>query len=274
MKYLLAGIVALSAFASVNAARAADMPVKAPSASSLPPATYNWSGFYAGFNAGYGWGAHDVDFTPANAGGLFFFTNGLDPGSISAKAAGGLVGGQIGYNWQWNRDWVAGLEADIDWAAINGHGSAGLPAIFGIGGGIINTAEQRLTSIGTVRGRLGYAVDNTLLFYATGGFAYGKTTLNTSAVGITVAGTSPCGPVGLCSAASSTQWAVGWTAGAGVEWALTSAWSLKGEYLYYDLGSRSQTLFDPADAPPPPTFNSAAAFRGNIVRVGLNYHFH
>jgi opacity protein-like surface antigen len=123
-------------------------------------------------------------------------------------------------------------------------------------------------TLGTVRARFGYVIDNAL-FYATGGLAYGSTSLQTSVIGV-----GRCGPVGVCATASSTQWMAGWTAGAGFEWAFASMGSLNAEYLYYDLGSRSQTQFDPADTFGAPYFSSSAAFRGDIVRVGLNYYLH
>jgi outer membrane immunogenic protein len=130
------------------------------------------------------------------------------------------------------------------------------------------SAQQKLTSLGTFRGRLGVAADR-VLFYATGGLAYGRTQLNTSVTTPTIG----CGPVGLCAASSSTQWQTGWTAGAGVEYAFAAGWSSKIEYLHYDLGIHTQGQFDPADTAPIPVFNSSATFRGDIVRGGINYRF-
>jgi outer membrane immunogenic protein len=131
-------------------------------------------------------------------------------------------------------------------------------------------AEQKLTALGTLRGRVGYAFDRVLL-YATGGLAYGRTELNTSITD--VVGGRWCGPAGLCAAASSSQWQTGWAAGAGLDWAFAPQWSLRGEYLHYDLGSRNQKQFDPQFNPafPVPVFNSSAAFRGDIVRAAVNF---
>jgi outer membrane immunogenic protein len=72
---------------------------------------------------------------------------------------------------------------------------------------------------------------------------------------------------------------VGWTAGGGVEWLFAPNWSVKVEYLHYDIGRVTYGL-SPLD-----NFNTAgmlftsgapvasARFNGNIVRAGLNYHF-
>jgi outer membrane immunogenic protein len=87
------------------------------------------------------------------------------------------------------------------------------------------------STIGTLRGRLGYAFDNTL-FYATGGLAYGHVKSFThifSAPNPELIGTED-------------SWKVGWTIGAGVEHMFAPNWSVKGEYLYYDLGNSNVNL--------------------------------
>ena len=266
MKKFAIASLALTALAAP--AFAADMPAKAPvyKAPMMAPA-YNWTGWYAGVNAGFGWQANNaVAFSPANANTVVFFTGGAVPGSVSTgNSGGGVFGGQIGYNWQWTPNWVAGVEADLDWAGLKGSGAVNTTAI-GFAS-FTTTAERKLTAFGSLRARFGYAFDSTLV-YATGGLAFGDTTLNTSIV-------SPfaCGPAGLCATASSSQWRAGWTAGGGVEWAFMQAWRVKAEYLYYDLGSRSQNQFDPLDGFPVPVFTSSAKFNGSIVRAGLNYRF-
>ncbi len=270
MRSKITGLCALAlSLGAMHTASAADMPAKAPvyKAPMMAPA-YNWSGWYAGVNAGFGWQTNDaVAFSPANAATVVYFTGGAVPGSVSTgNSGGGLFGGQIGYNWQWTPNWVAGIEADLDWAGLKGSGAVNTAA--GGFSAFTTTAERKLTAFGSLRARFGYAFDSTLL-YATGGLAFADTTLNTS-VNTPVTG---CGPAGVCATASSSQWRVGWTAGGGVEWAFMQAWRLKAEYLYYDLGSRSQNQFDPLDIPPAPVFTSSAKFSGSIVRAGLNYKF-
>ncbi|WP_369527787.1 outer membrane protein [Bradyrhizobium elkanii] len=121
---------------------------------------------------------------------------------------------------------------------------------------------------GTVRGRLGYAWDR-LFLYATGGAAYGK---------VDTHGTfSFAGPNGVAQttsvASGGTQW--GWTAGAGLEYALAPQWSFKTEYLYIDLGSRtllSSAINDVANG-----FTANAGMdvdtKFHTIKAGVNYRF-
>lgn len=99
---------------------AADMAVKAPPP---PPApVYSWTGFYVGLNAGYGWGEPSYNFDGDNGAGrewLFL----LNSTSGSFDTSGFVGGGQIGYNWQINQTWVAGLETDINYADVHGSNS-------------------------------------------------------------------------------------------------------------------------------------------------------
>ena len=142
-----------------------------------------------------------------------------------------------------------------------------------------------LDYVGTVRGRLGWLFTPTLLLYGTGGLAYGGVTLNTAtqvsntAFYISNWNVSPgFGGVNY----SNTQ--VGWTAGGGLEWMFWPNWSAKVEYLYYDLGSVTQSFALPITTTytyEGNQYNDAALFggqvrarlNGNIVRAGLNYHF-
>jgi outer membrane immunogenic protein len=135
--------------------------------------------------------------------------------------------------------------------------------------------------LGTLRGRLGFLVTPTFLVYGTGGLAYGKvqsTTQISQAYNQAVNGVA--GSWGSSSSYSETR--VGWTVGGGGEWKLAPKISLKGEYLYYDLGSVSYrgTLVDgfTANNPPPdPAFftnsvKSSFDANGHIARVGLNFY--
>jgi outer membrane immunogenic protein len=255
----VAGLTGTPAFA-------ADMAVKGPPAPPPVPA-FNWTGFYIGINGGGAWGNNNVaTFGPGNSAAVTYFTGEAVVSPIGSKPSGGLVGGQIGYNWQWVPQWVLGIETDLDWADIQNSGSFTTHAPgFAT---FITSAEQKLTAIGTVRARIGFVFADRALFYATGGLAYGDTKNNTSII-------TPgfCGPAGLCAAASSNEWRTGWTAGGGIEWAFGPPWTLKVEYLHYDLGSHSQNQFDPNDVPPIPVFTSTTTFRGDIVRAGINYKF-
>jgi outer membrane immunogenic protein len=177
---------------------------------------YNWTGLYAGINGGWGWGNSNFS-APFSTGGDF-------------DVDGGLVGGTLGYNWQVNQA-VFGIETDIAWSNINGSAPcAG------------TTCELRNRWLGTLRGRIGYAMDR-FMPYVTGGLAYGdvRTTF-----------------AGLESSATKA----GWTIGGGLEAALAGPWTAKIEYLYVDLGN--------VDTSSPAT---QAEFNSHIVRAGLNYRF-
>lgn len=257
-KLFLAGAV-LIALTAAPAARAADiaMPVKAP----VMTKVYDWTGFYLGVNAGYGWGGPGVAFdTP------FFLPAGATPTSLAANPHGFLGGVQAGYNYQAGR-MVYGIETDIDYAGIRSSDTAVLVpiAIY------TTTAEQKLDWFGTVRGRLGFLASDRLLMYATGGLAYGRGSAS-STHSVTLGGPPACLFFAGCGSGSTSGWRAGWTAGGGLEWAFADKWSAKGEYLYYDLGSLSYSYLD-SQPVPGLVYHASASFRGSIVRVGLNYKF-
>jgi outer membrane immunogenic protein len=279
-----AALIASSAIAVAQQPRVYRRPVAyAPVAS--------WTGFYAGVNGGYGWSQTEVDPIGTNlfcnpvGGGcpLAAAQVAAVPAVLGTNPKGGLVGGQVGYNYQFG-SWVAGLEADLDWTNIAGSGVAvvgpvaivvGIPqTVAGAG-----TADERLRYFGTVRGRLGYLIANPLLVYATGGLAYGQINSNTVVTNSLI---GPCGPACVFNpgAGSTTTTKAGWTVGGGLEYLLGSSWTVKAEYLYYNLGSTSYAV-GPLVSTFGPGFPAAtigvqantADFKGNIVRVGLNYKF-
>jgi outer membrane immunogenic protein len=221
LKLLKAGVATLALVAACAAAEAADMPIKAPYYKGPIRSVvsyYNWTGFYAGINAGYGFGTSD-----------------WSAAGVTVKPKGFLAGGTLGYNWQMG-SLVYGIEGDWDWADVKGSATCV----------VVLTCETKNTWLATARGRLGYAFDRWLP-YVTGGAAFGnvKATLD---------------PAGF--SASKTE--LGWTVGAGIEYAMFGNWTAKLEYLYVDLGS--------FDTGPAPLVNNVS-FKENIVRAGLNYKF-
>ncbi|GAB4066078.1 porin family protein [Ancylobacter sonchi] len=185
-------------------ASAADLAYRAPAAYAPPVPVFTWTGFYIGANAGYGWGSAD-------------FSDDTD----------GFLGGiQAGYNWQFaGSPLVVGIETDIQ--ATN-----------------IESPTFSLDYFGTVRARLGFAVDQ-FLIYGTGGFAYGRGDYELA---------------GLTNKQTNT----GWTIGAGGEYAFSPNWSVKAEYLYVDLGTETYaTVVGPLDV----------GTTANILRLGVNYKF-
>jgi outer membrane immunogenic protein len=180
-------------------------------------AVTTWSGFYGGLNVGHGWTADDS-------------TSLLSPSGI-------FGGGQAGYNWQGvlglGPQWVLGLEADLQ--------SSGISDSASFGG---DYAESSLNWFGTVRGRVGYAIDRTL-FYVTGGFAFGEVEGRVNDLKLT-----------------STQ--TGYALGGGVEYKFNPAWSVKGEYQYLNL--------DANDSVGPLGVSLGDRSEVHTLRLGVNYH--
>jgi outer membrane immunogenic protein len=238
------------------------LPVKAPP----PPPWYDWTGFYIGADGGYSWGRGSTTIT---APGIAAFSG-------TQNINGGLGGGQIGYNWQFNRIWVAGLEADIQ--GTGERGNAGLPTVVTTPAFAVlalpsttttGTISEKLPWFGTLRGRLGVEPANYWLLYVTGGLAYGEVDTSTSVTATTgFAGLPPIAVVTAGSSARNVQ--AGWTVGAGVEYAFLPRWSVKVEYLYVDLGTFTNTLTGTGAFP---TLASSTHFTDNIVRAGINFHF-
>jgi outer membrane immunogenic protein len=223
MKKVLLASACLFAFGAFASASAADLAARPYTKAPAPvAAVYNWTGFYLGIVGGGAW---------ENASG--------DP-----KMKGGFVGGTAGYNWQ-TGNVVFGVEADGTWADVSA--SVTGPTIVPGFGIVSTTLSSKTDAMGTVRGRIGWAVNN-VLFYGTGGYAWIDNKLTVSALGVSV---------------SDSKWHSGWTVGAGVEAFFAPQWSVKGEYLYRSLGG--ETYF--SGALPTGTLNF------HTVQVGVNYHF-
>ena len=285
MKRIIIGGLSVSALliaASLSSASAADMPLKAPPP---PPApVYNWTGAYIGVNIGGGWSDRNVSYSPNDPLAAVLFAppvNGAPP-ATSFKDSGVLGGLQLGYNWQFNPNWLVGLETDFDWSGMKGSASSS-GALVGINP-FANTVTERLDWFGTVRARLGYLPTNNLLTYITGGFAYGQIrTTGNYVSSVPVQGNFP--PFGFSCTAGTTCFSgtsgsstgTGWTVGAGFEYALWKNVTFKAEYLYVSLNSKSitETALTPFNGNPllssfNANFNNMAF---SVARAGFNYRF-
>ena len=181
------------------------------------PQRTRWDGFYLGINGGYGWSDNESFDT---------FAFDIDP-------EGGFGGGQIGFNVVTGR-LLLGAEADIQGADISDRSV--------VGGTSLTT---NIDYFGTVRGRLGFVSDRTLI-YGTAGYAWADVDATASAGGLSI---------------SADDTLSGYVVGGGVEYALTDQWSTKLEYQYIDLEDERLNATDKLDN----DFHT--------VRVGLNYRF-
>ncbi len=274
-----------SAFAADMAVKAVPVPVPAPA---------SWSGFYAGAEAGGGWGGETVASSPNDplAANLFGGALGLageQPlvNSFSLRQSGAVGGFEAGYNWQPGSNWLVGLETDFNFTSLNGQASGtsliqGPPAATFTQS--INT-QQSTDWYGTVRGRLGWLATPNLLLFGTGGFAYGRVvdsanyTFNGAPAVLPETGfgfSFSCVANAPCFTGTSSGIRTGWTAGGGAEWRLSDNWSAKIEYQFVDLGTETVRVTAGAIAVPgnaPSSFNTVFRNDFQVVRLGLNYHF-
>jgi outer membrane immunogenic protein len=281
-----AGAIALS-----GAAVAADLTRPPPPPAYLPPPPL-WTGFYLGINAGGTWSNSNAVNTTAFPGPCDITRTGclanfgatsaaLATFSVSRNNGAFIGGGQAGYNYQFGMSWVAGIEADIQGLARSAGNSTFTSSLVNpvLGESIAETAtvSRQVDWLGTLRGRLGFLASPTFLIYGTGGLAYGGVTANTNITQVVV-NDPTLAPYSSFGSLNNTR--VGWTAGGGVEWIFLPNWSVKAEYLYYDLGSVSYTLSPLVNlslisgtAVSTAFPRSSTRFNGNIVRAGLNYQF-
>jgi outer membrane immunogenic protein len=206
------GLIALGMAPAFGADLAARPYTKAPAAIAIN----NWTGFYIGAMGGY---------AQENSSGI---------GTLS----GGFAGGTAGYNWQ-TGNLVLGVEADAAWADVGASVLGGLAGV-----------SDKIRDMGTVRGRIGYAFDQ-FLIYGTGGYAWADNRLTATALRVSL---------------SESQFHSGWTAGAGVEFMFAPKWSFKAEYLYRSF--ESQNYFTGVRGG-----FASGTLNLNSVQVGVNYHF-
>ena len=154
--------------------------------------------------------------------------------STSQNSAGALGGVTLGYNWQ-RGTVVVGVEGDWSWTGLKATSVTTLPPCCFFPA-VKTTAETRTDWLATLRGRIGMLAAPQTLLFVTGGLALGE--IKTS-VDVAPMGTSSCANNSLCAVGNASATRVGWTAGAGIEHAVAGNWTVKVEYLHYDLGSVS-----------------------------------
>jgi outer membrane immunogenic protein len=259
-----AKMAAMALLIAASRASAADLPVRAgPVPAYYPVATvYDWGGGYIGINGGYAFGQSQWGSDPLNPSGL--------SSTGDFRVSGGLVGATAGVSGQWGA-WVFGAEADFDWQGLNGTSNSAfctsLITSTAVGAGPAGlSCKTQSNWFLTVRARGGYAWDRVLL-YGTAG-----------AAGVNV-------QTSLTGLPTQTNPEFGWTAGAGVEVALTDYWTVKVEYLFVDIigtaacnhsyscGNDLPATMGATTTTPPLGANSSVKLNENIIRVGVNFKF-
>jgi outer membrane immunogenic protein len=166
---------------------------------------YDWTGFYLGAEGGYGWGR--------------MFSKSLDNGSTANPSMNGGAGGPFaGFNYQFANRIVLGIETEASFGNIEGDTDCPNKAFSCFG---------RVDWVGSTRARGGYAFDK-LLPYVTFGVAYGQATIGQS-------------PKGSNNESVKARTHVGWSPGAGFEFAVTRHFIARVAYAYYHLGNRRVT---------------------------------
>lgn len=197
------------------------------------PQVFRWTGFYAGIQAGYGWGNTDAVSTSLSSGLAQGFS----------YATSGAVGGvHAGYNWQ-TSNLVFGVETDLEASGVGGSG------IGTLGGGHITNIDW----LGSIRARAGLTTGDTL-FYLTGGFAYGGLAVDRSA------------GAGFTPFIGASDWQTGWTLGGGVEHAFTPNVTARIEYRYTDLGQITYSS-------PTANLTDTSDITQSAIRAGLSFRF-
>jgi len=265
---------------TAGASFAADWPLMGPQLyPSAPRMAVDWTGIYFGVNAGYGWaqGSSNTAFaggsstqisltTPSPLGpGGFFPAGATTPFGAtelggtglfsSSSPRGGIAGGQIGFNWQAGMV-VFGAELDAQWS-----GQSDTVSLICTPPKPGCTASEaiKIRSLTTGRARVGLAFD-WLMPYVTAGAALVNARDDLT---VNVGGVSALFPP-----LSGTT--LGWTAGAGVDVALSSNWSARLEYLHIRANGITSSVSIPGFIGNG-TAAETASYRDNIVRVGLNY---
>jgi outer membrane immunogenic protein len=252
-----------SALAAIGPAEAADM--SAPAYKAAPAPAFSWSGFYVGGTVGGGMAS-----LPVNDIDNFLEDTVAGPSLKSLGAVGGL---HAGYNWQLSPSFLFGLEGDFNWSSFKANDTTCFGDCVGRNTDDPLTASSKLDAFSTFRARFGLTSDHTLV-YVTAGPAWGH--INASE---TFLNCSTCtNPGAINSIASDSSFHMGVAIGGGVEYALTTNWILRGEYLHLDFANKD-TLWKDATGVPITGFDNVTTFRvrssatADIARLGISYKF-
>jgi outer membrane immunogenic protein len=254
----------------------------------------NWTGFYAGVNAGGDYnGVTRFDRTTGSAANnQTALTLGLRPTDYAVHTNGFTGGLQAGYNYQLGNNYgfggahfVVGAEADFDYTGIHQTDTLSNTTLYGPLDTLGTTPYTRVNQyhgdlryLGTVRGRAGVAFGNALI-YGTGGFAYGQADSRATFYG-------PNAPTTPFFTGDTNGVKPGYVYGGGVEYAVptgsflsrlnvahASAITLRAEYIRYDLGTETFAMPGVNGGATIGSYTARVRTDGNIVRAGINYKF-
>lgn len=197
-------LILTALLASTAAAPAADI-----SRPSLPASTFQLAGAYVGVTPGYAWGSADTFSTKGALGSLY-----------------------AGWGYQFG-SLYAGIETDFGWSNIKGSqdttGKIGTVPF-------AERIENKIDWLGTTRARIGYAMGSVML-YGTGGAAYGRVaSTTTTCMGCSSLNSS------FTDSVSQSDTRLGWSAGAGIEYAVTQNLAVRTEWIHYDLSKTKGDL--------------------------------
>ena len=220
--------IPIAALLGIGPLGAADLPLKK---TIVVAQAWSWTGLYGGFHTGLGLGMAEFSNPYSDFGTIIYGNN------VPSPAA--LIGGQVGYNYQVGR-WVTGIEADASWLSSDGTNTC-----FAVSGLFLSsTCRVQSDFLGTVTARVGLAAgpQGQTLFYGKGGAAFMHQDIHVvrnagvAGPGLANLTNQPLFSSGVDLGTDTMR--VGWTAGVGVEQAVTPAWSLKFEYDYQRFSGR------------------------------------
>jgi outer membrane immunogenic protein len=229
-----------------------------------PVLIFTWTGLYLGGQIGYAWGNDNFFYTASDPVSGLVFTP-----TVSSSPSGVIGGAHVGFDYQIDKPgggFVLGIEGSVDGISLSNTVAAGFAAF----GGSSVSASTNTDIQGSIRGRFGIAWDR-LLAYGTGGVAFGG--FNTS---FSTSGNNNGNPFNASDSFSNTR--VGWTAGGGIDYAVTNIWSVFAEYRYTDFGTVGNTQLATAVFRTVPGLTGGAlsatrTLSQSQVQVGFSYKF-
>jgi outer membrane immunogenic protein len=223
-----------------------------------PVPVFRWTGLYVGGQIGYAWGHDPVSWSGISNDGD------LAAGTFRHTPQGVIGGAHVGYNLQYNPWLVFGLEGSVDGTSLS-HTLAVAVNDFALDTPGTLTSSSQADVQGSVRGRVGIALDRALI-YGTGGVAFSG--FNTTIIDTT--GFFTGSPL---TNATFTNTRAGWTAGGGIEYAVTDNWWVRAEYRYSNFGSTTDFPFSGLLAAPNGFVFLQHHLTENQVQAGFSYRF-